>query len=492
MYHGICKDDSMKRLRLPHLATAAAAMVTFIIGLVLPMRATAQISTVTTGTPAPWRIPSDDMIEQLLAERMQHNGVGMVVGVIEPAGIRVVAHGRSGATNRRRLDGDTVFQIGSLTKVFTSLLLADMVQRGEVMLDDPAQKYLPDVKMPQRGRPMTLHDLSVHRSGLPSMPTNLRLDADPNPVEAYSVHDLNDFLSSFTPATAPGEKYEYSNLGASLLGRLLAERAGEPYEKLLRERVLQPLGLTSTAINVDRSMAARLAPGHDRYLQPVYTWEMKTLQASGSLRSTANDLARLVAAYLDRRNTTLHDALQLQLATRYPADARQALAWGAQKIDGREVYMHDGGKQGYRSAIAFDTQSGTGIVVLANARTDDRPAALALHLLTGRALPPAPAAPLPKHLEKLGRKALDGFAGHYRLGPEEELIVIRKRDHLLIDYTGEGYGMEFLASGRHDFFYNVGNDEITFQVDDAGRVTELWLYEDGKPAGKYRVAVREP
>lgn len=483
----------MRRFLMTCLGTIAAAMITFTVGVILPSNAMAQAIAPMQQPAAGWRIPSNDGIQQLLAERMQHNGVGIVVGVVEPAGMRIVSHGRSGAADHRTLDGDTVFQIGSLTKVFTSLLLADMVERGEVKLDDPAQQYLPrGVKMPQRGRPITLLDLAAHRSGLPSMPTNLRLDADPNPVEAYSVRDLNDFLSTFTPPTVPGEKYEYSNLGVSLLGRMLGGRAGKPYETLLRERVLTPLGLASTAITVNRSMAARLAPGHDRYLQPVYTWEMKTLQASGSLRSTTNDLMQLVAAYLGHRKTPLRDALQLQLATRYPTDPRQALAWGAQKIDGREVYTHEGGKQGYRSAIAFDTGSRTGIVVLTNARTDDRPTALAMHLLMGRALPPAPVAPAPKRIEKLEKRTLEGFAGRYRLNSEEELIVVRKGDHLLIDYTGEGYGMEFLASGQRDFFYNVGNDEITFQVDAAGRVTGLWLYDDGKPAGKYRVAAREP
>jgi len=137
-----------------------------------------------------WVIPSNEAIEKLLAERMEHNGVGTVIGVIEPAGKRVVVYGRSDAANKRPLDGDTVFQIGSNSKAFVGLLLADMVRRGEVAFDDPAQKYLPaGVKMPQRGRPITLLDLATQRSGLPSMPNNFRLEADPNPIEAYSVDD---------------------------------------------------------------------------------------------------------------------------------------------------------------------------------------------------------------------------------------------------------------------------------------------------------------
>ena len=473
------------------MGPSGAATLFLAVFLTMPLWLVAQTQAMAPAREPQWSIPSSDAIRQLLAERMQHNGVGTVVGVIEPSGRRVVVHGRSGAANGRALDGDTVFQIGSLTKVFTGLLLADMVQRGDVALDDPAQKYLPDgVKMPQRARPITLLDLSTHRSGLPSMPNNFRLDADPNPIEAYTVDDLHAFLSSYLPPVAPGEKYQYSNLGVSLLGRLLGRRAGKEYESLLSERVLRPLGLSSTAITVSAGMASRLAPGHDRYLQPVYTPEMKTLQASGSLRSTANDLLNYLAAYLGYRDTPLKDAMHLQLSTRFPADGGPALGWGVRRIGDREIYVHEGGKEGYRCTAAFDVASRTGAVVLTNARTDDRPTALAMYLLAGTALPPAPAAPTPKPVTQLSAQALQRFEGRYRLSGDEVLTVIRKRDHLLVGY-GDGNGLAFLAAGQRDFYYNVGNDEITFQVDSDGRVTGLWLYDDGKAAGNHRIGTRE-
>jgi serine-type D-Ala-D-Ala carboxypeptidase/endopeptidase len=474
----------MKTARL--YATAIGALV--LAGAVSP--ASAQST-----TPAPqavWRIPPDSDIQALLAERMYVNGVGTVVGVIEPGGRHVITYGRSGAANGRKLDGDTVFQLGSLTKVFTGLLLADMVRAGEVALEDPAQKYLPPgVKMPQQGRPITLLDLITHRSGLPSMPTNFRIDADPNPVEAYTAEDLWQFLSGFTPPRAPGEKYEYSNLGVSLLGRLLALRTGKDYEVLLAQRVLQPLGMKSSGIKVDRRMSSRLAAGHDRYLQPVHTWEMTTLPASGSLRSSANDMLGFLEAILGYRESALKEAITLQLATRSPADAGQALAWGVSNVGGTEIYSHEGGKQGYRSAVAFDLKARTGVVVLMNARTDDRPAALALHLLTGRPLPAAPPPPSPRKVVKLAAATLVKYAGRYRLADGSELNVVPKRDHLIIDYDGSGYGLEFLPNGERDFFYNVGNDEITLQLAGNGSATGLLLYPDGRDAGKSELAVRQ-
>ena len=183
-----------------------------------------------------WTIPGNEEIRRLLIDRLDGRCVGVVVGVLDPAGTRIVTHGRSAASDRRALDGETVFQVGSVTKVFTGLLLADMAVRGLVQLDDPAAKYLPaGVRMPQRGRAITLIDLSKHWSGLPSMP-DFSLQGRPDPYAGYSEDDLYRFLNSYTPAREPGTQ-EYSNLGVALLGRLLARHSGLEYEALLRQRV---------------------------------------------------------------------------------------------------------------------------------------------------------------------------------------------------------------------------------------------------------------
>lgn len=438
-----------------------------------------------------WTVPSNDSIRKLLAERMKNNGVGIVVGVIEPAGRRVVGYGRTGAGDARPLDGDTVFQIGSVTKVFTTLLLADMVQRGEVKLDDPAAKYLPPgVNMPERGRPITLGDLATHRSGLPSMPTNYDLQGEPNPYEAYTVEQLYQFLDAYRLQYAPGVKSRYSNVGVSLLGRLLARRAGMEYEELLKARVLAPLGMNSTSITLTPDQSRRLVPGHDRYLKPVYTWEMTTLPASGSLRSTADDMLVFLAANLGARDTPLKDVMTYQRSVPAPAGGGpQTLGWGVGQVGAEQIFSHQGGKQGYRSAVAFNPKRGTGVVVLANARTDDSPGAIAMHLLTGRSLAPAPPAPPERKIIKLDHQVLESYAGRYRLTPDTMLTVARKAEYLLVDTTGNGVS-EFFAVGKQDFFLNTGNDEITFQVDADGRVTGLALYGDGKGTGEYRIAPR--
>lgn len=431
-----------------------------------------------------WTVPSDSAIRAMLAERLEHNGVGVVVGVIDSSGRRVVSYGRSGASDNRPLDGETVFQIGSVTKPFTGLLLADMVVRGEAGLEDPAAAYLPPgLGMPQMGRPITLKDLATHMSGLPSMPSNFDLEANPNPYAAYTVDQLHDFLSSYKPEREPGVEQAYSNLGVALLGRLLANRIGTDYETLLTERVLNPLDMESTSITLSADQVRRLAPGHDRYLQPVDSWEMVTLPASGSLRSTVNDMLDFIAAYLGYRDGPLESAMALQLD--------EALGWGI-RADG--IVGHSGGKAGYRSAVYFDPGTGIGAVVLANARTYDEPKHIALYLVAGEPLEPAPHAPENPQRVELSPALLERYEGRYRHRSGEELEVARNGSRILVRYPGNAI-FEFEATAPREFFYLGGNDDILFEVGSDGHVTGVKLYGDGKEAesgGKLYRRIAEP
>src|ERR1700728_3129984 len=164
----------------------------------------------------------------------------------------------------RTLDGDTLFEIGSITKVFTALLAADMAQRDELRLDDPIAKYLPtNVKVPERhGRQITLIDLATHTSGLPRMPENFHPKDPNNPYADYSVDALYSFLSSYELRRDIGAKYVYSNLGFGLLGLGLAQRAGTDYEQLVVTRICNPLGMESTRITLSQPLRQRFAAGH--------------------------------------------------------------------------------------------------------------------------------------------------------------------------------------------------------------------------------------
>jgi D-alanyl-D-alanine-carboxypeptidase/D-alanyl-D-alanine-endopeptidase len=323
------------------------------------------------------RIPSDSEIRRILSERIDERkqSVGIVVGIVGPEGRRLVAHGHFAADDLRTVNGDTVFEIGSVTKVFTALLLADMARRGEVELTDPVAKYLPeDVAVPQRAdKVITLADLASHTSGLPPMPDNLAPMNSANPYADYSVERLYQFLSSHRLIRDIGARWEYSNLGYGLLGYALARRAGIDYESLVHDRILAPLDMESTAITLSAAMQTRLATGHDAALEAVPNWDLPTFAGAGALRSTASDLLTFLEMALGAKESPLFPALTATLATRRPTGIRDETAgfgWIIAKSGDDEMIWHNGGTGGYRSFIGFLPKAKVGVVVLSNTFTE--------------------------------------------------------------------------------------------------------------------------
>src|SRR5437762_3782146 len=208
--------------------------------------------------------PNDSALNATLQSRVRTPpGIGIVVATLEKGKPRrIFSAGSSGSATP--LDGNTVFEIGSITKTFTSALLADMVERGEVKLDDPVSKFLPaTVRVPSRGgKQITLLDLATQSSGLPRLPNNLSPKNILNPYADYSVQQLYDFLSHYELTRDIGSQFEYSNLGGGLLGHALSLRAGKSYEALVIERILEPLGMHDTRITLTPEMREHFAVGH--------------------------------------------------------------------------------------------------------------------------------------------------------------------------------------------------------------------------------------
>jgi CubicO group peptidase (beta-lactamase class C family) len=262
---------------------------------------------------------TDSEIRAMLVERVDvlRHATGMVVGIVGPSGRRVIAYGTMAKDDKRPMNGDTLFEIGSLTKVFTSLVLADMVQHGEVSLDDPVAKYLPaGVKVPERGgRSITLVDLATHTSGLPRIPNNMRPKDFANPYADYSAERLYQFLGAYSLPRDIGSQYEYSNLGAGLLGLALARRAGTSYEALIRSRICDPLGMSGTRVSLSPELKARLATGHDATLAPRPNWDFDALAGAGALKSSANDLLNLLSMHLGYLESPLSAAWRAWFTT---------------------------------------------------------------------------------------------------------------------------------------------------------------------------------
>lgn len=334
---------------------------------------------------------SDDTILPILRERVDdRRSVGLIAGVIDSTGRRLSSYGHADTAEERPLDGDTVFEIGSITKVFTALLLADMIVRGEVAADDPVAKYLPvEVNVPTyHDRQITLVDLATYASGLPRNPSNLTPRDHANPFADYTVEQLYAFLASSNLQVDPGTRFEYGNAAFGLLGHALALAANRDFEELLVSRVCEPLGLADTRITLTSSMRERLATGHDAMMKPTNNWDMPTLAGTGSLRSTANDLFRfLEATCLQRSGPSIRPATKMLLSMRRPTDKHSVeAAWGwfvLSKYDD-EIVWKTGGTGGYSSFVGFSPQSRRGSVVLSNAGIQSGIDAIGFHLINSR------------------------------------------------------------------------------------------------------------
>lgn len=429
--------------------------------------------------------PADARVLEILKERIdtQHQSIGIVVGLIDASGRRTVAYGGR-AKGGAPVNGDTVFEIGSITKVFTSLLLADMVARGDVALTDPVQKYLPaDVKVPQRGgRQITLADLATHTSGLPRLPENLAPKNPVNPYADYTVPQLYAFLSGYTLTRDIGARYEYSNLGVGLLGQALARRAGMDYEALVRARITGPLGMKSTAITLSPDMQARAAAGHTGQLDPTPYWDLPTLAGAGALRSTANDMLTFLAAPLGYAKTPLAPALDAMLHERRPMPAAGmeiALGWHILTREGDPVIWHNGGTGGFRTFIGYVPKSGLGIVVLSNTSTAAGVDDIGMYLLGARQALAPPPPPAPTHTQVSVEPAvLEGYVGRYQLTPALVLGIVREGARLFAQATGQGR-FEIYPESDRTFFAKVAEIQIAFQPDAKGRATSLTLQQGG-------------
>jgi serine-type D-Ala-D-Ala carboxypeptidase/endopeptidase len=379
------------------------------------------------------------------------------------------------------LNGDTIFEIGSATKVFTSLLLADMVQRGEVALADPVAKYLPaDVKVPQRGgRQITLQDLATHTSGLPRLPGNLSPKDPTNPYADYSVTQLYQFISAYDLARDIGSEYEYSNLGGGLLGHVLARRAGMDYEALVRSRICGPLQMTSTGITLSAAWKARLAVGHNDRLAPVPNWDLPTLAGAGALRSTANDPLAFLAAKLGYTESPLAPAIAAMLKVRRPtgtAGLEIALGWRILVRDGKEIIWYNGGTGAYRSFVGYDTQARVGVVLLSNTFTNAGVDDIGVHLFDARA--PLIKPPRAHQEISVDPRLFDGYAGRYQLSLNFILTVTREGSCLFVQATNQAK-LEIFPEGERDIFYKVVDAQITFETGRQGRATALVLHQNG-------------
>ncbi len=302
---------------------------------------------------------------------------GVVIGVTSHGKRQIFAYGAA--------KPDAVFEIGSISKTFTGLLLAQLVAQNKAKLDEPVRALLPAGALPSAasGPEITLLDLSAQRSGLPRLPDNLK-PADPtDPYADYDEKALYAFLATHGLAAPAKPEFGYSNLGVGLLGNALAHRAATTYEALLQKEITGPLGMRDTAITLGKSMTARLAAGHDGHHQPAKPWNLGVLVGAGGIRSTAGDMLTFLEAQMhpdhlpaSARGTAEGKTLPTAIGTSHDVQAEAmpgmhiALNW--LRVDATGTFWHNGATGGYSAMAIFNPDQDFGVIVLSNTSIGER------------------------------------------------------------------------------------------------------------------------
>jgi len=431
--------------------------------------------------PAPQRhFSSDADIQALVQSRVdEKRTVGIVVGVMEADGsTRIFAAGEAGP-DAQPLGERSVFEIGSITKAFTAILLADMVAKGEVAFDDPVAKFLPEgeVTMPTRGgKEITLLDLSTHRSALPRMPDNFAPADATNPYADYTIDQMYEFLSNHKLRRDIGAEAEYSNLGVGLLGHVLVRVNGSSYEELARERILDPLGMSETAITLSDSMRHWLVKGHDQTGNVVSNWDIAALEGAGALRSKVNDLLKFIAANTGPAESSLEEAMRVSHEVRnsFSGNMDIGLNWIILNTGDDKVIWHNGGTGGYHAFAGFDPDRGVGAVVLTNSShdTDD----IGMHLINSNI--PLREPPAERTEVEVSADILETYVGDYQLAPNFILTITVEDGTIWGQATGQS-NFRIFPESETEFFYKVVDAKITFEVDESGSVAGLVLHQGG-------------
>ncbi|MDR6785351.1 CubicO group peptidase (beta-lactamase class C family) [Pedobacter africanus] len=318
----------------------------------------------------------DLMVERAVRPYIQKgNTCGLVLAVINKGHVRKYSYGSVNKTVKQLPDAaQTIFEIGSVTKTFNTLVLAQEVVAGKMKLNDPINLYLPDSipALKFRDQPITLQHLANHTSGFPRLPANIfNAKVDPkDPYKHYTPDSLYSFLMHYQPSVMPGSVFSYSNYGAGVLGTILERRLNRSFEELIQSRICKPLGMNHTNVALDGAAQQNFAQGYNETGEATGPWDLASLKGSGALRSTLNDMVIYARAQVEMKGA-LGKAIALShQPTFISATQSMGLGWRISRNSGHNYLHHSGGTGGFRSFVGFDPERQTAIVILSNAAED--------------------------------------------------------------------------------------------------------------------------
>ena len=382
-----------------------------------------------------------------------------------------------------------IFEIGSISKVFTGLLLADAVEKKKLRLDSTLKELLGDKQTfaDERVGGITLLQLATHTSGLPRLPNNMgpNPDAEKDPYGKYDREKMRTFLAKTKLSAAPPCPASYSNYGMGLLGDLLAETYGKSWEEAVKEVITGPLGMTDTVVSLNDEQAKRLAPPY-RGTDAGTSWTFQAMAGAGALRSTAADMLKFGEALIDPDKVPeLAPKIRAMMEARAPyADAGAEIGLGiiVGKLDGERDYSHNGGTGGYRSALQVIPARKLVRVVLVN--NDTLPAERVIAAARQERKGEEVAA------QKLSAKELDAFTGIYEIGPTARFTVLRRNDALWVRLTGQSFHPA-TPLGKDRFRFEMVPAELQFAREN-GKPTSVVLHQNGREIPAKRNAEKLP
>lgn len=391
------------------------------------------------------------------------------IGLVDGKSTRIQRYGIQSQTSAE------LYELGSLSKLLTATALAVLADVRVVGLRDPIARCLP-------GSPdITFYALATHTSGLPSLPPNLGAVDMRDPYAGYTEAQLRAALASLAPVRSSESRFAYSNFGFGVLGHALGLCAESPYESVVRERVLTPLGMSDTTLALTPDSRSRIVQGHDADGAPMGPWSFGVLAGAGGWRSTIDDMARFLIANVDPTAGPLGSALQVTHAIARPDSAgpRIGLAWMATD----EGWLwHNGQTAGSHGFIAFSPTTKRGVVILSDTATEvvDRLGMAIMRVMHGEDA----AFSVPATVALMSSE-LDRLVGRYVFGPGVEMTIEHGEGALYGTLTGQA-PLKLYPSTATDLYYRAVDANLEILLDDDGRVSGLRLHQGGavSPATK--------
>jgi len=422
-------------------------------------------------TFAQYKVNIDETVRSILDVRYNQFNKGVVAGaIITKDSIEYFSIGDETPLDTLK---HQFFEIGSISKVFTSLLLQTAVTNNEIGLDDYALKYIPKGhKTPTfSDENFTLKNLTNHTSGLVRMPTNFKPKNPNNPFSDYTQEQFFQYLDTASLLYKPGLKSQYSNLGVALLGYVLEQRLNSSLEKLWTERIFKPFGMSESYVVVPKNIQYRRIKGYS-FLNDADFWDLPTFAGAGGIKSTVFDMSIFVQNCLFSKNPFIRDLIANTSQTTFEESENidVCLGWYKRKRMPKTVLMHSGGTGGFSSFIGFDTLNSVGIVLLTNntgiSITDIGQYFLDTTKIVQELRPSI----------SVDDSVLSKYVGVYKLDDNMNLTVTNEDGTLFLQATGQEK-FQLYAHNTWKYFLKVTQAEVEFMNNRKGEIDRLKLIQ---------------